>query len=809
MKRKCLWGILLFVLVLAFTATTWSEVAPKSSGPEEGSKAYPIMRPDRETVLRWILDHERAPKAYIDRELNLRRAPRGSKSLLSRLQYIPSERLQGSCGNCWAWAGMGVMGIDLDVNQGIHNRLSVQYINSCDGIGPDYACCGGWLADVADFYTANPQAIPWSNTNASFADTGRTCFNGSSLVTCGSISTSPNYPITSIEDTTIETHAVGETTAISNIKNILDQDKAVWFSWFLADDIDWSDFFTFWGTQSEDAIWDFDPYCGHTWVQNEGGGHAVLCVGYNDDDPDPNNHYWIMVNSWGTTAGRPNGLFRVKMHMNYDCQLYDQGWFNSIYWQTLDITWGAPPPTVCRIYFDSYHISSHNVNEYWGDFISYFKADVKNQPITEAGLEGYDSVILALPEIDYTADEITAINSFVQNGGRAVLLGEWGPAFDDVNRRLEPISLPVGIGFNSNTIFDDTNNHDNTNFWPRLHEFSASPITDGIGQVLYGCGSSLSLTGQAEGLIFGDDDTYVVVPPLGNRALNYKLNLESAEGEVKIDIINQASDIVAAARAPLGQGDIIVFGDSNLWSTPQIPDVPNFFMLYDNLKLAENIFRCGNTEDCIIPCAEDELGTLNIVDTNGLSGSDVTVTVEINNAPSGIDALGFEVVYNANACLTYTGFEKGGLVLGFDFFDCHESEGVVTCGGFTTSNAIPAGANGNVVELTFNVTTPDLDDPDEAVRLDLQNLVDDFAGWSTSPGYICGGCDCDVNNDGQVTPMDALCAFQKYLGICPTSCGPCEDICCDVNGDGQCTPADALEIFKEYLGIRPNVCSSE
>ena len=68
---------------------------------------------------------------------------------------------------------------------------------------------------------------------------------------------------------------------------------------------------------------------------------------------------------------------------------------------------------------------------------------------------------------------------------------------------------------------------------------------------------------------------------------------------------------------------------------------------------------------------------------------------------------------------------------------------------------------------------------------------------------------CDVNGDGDVTPQDALCAFQKYLGICPTNCGDCDDIYCDVNGDGQCTPADALEIFKEYLGIVPNACSPE
>ena len=62
-------------------------------------------------------------------------------------------------------------------------------------------------------------------------------------------------------------------------------------------------------------------------------------------------------------------------------------------------------------------------------------------------------------------------------------------------------------------------------------------------------------------------------------------------------------------------------------------------------------------------------------------------------------------------------------------------------------------------------------------------------------------CECDVSSDGQCTPQDALCTFQKYLVICPTACGACEDICCDANNDGQCTPADALCRFQKYLVI--------
>ena len=70
-------------------------------------------------------------------------------------------------------------------------------------------------------------------------------------------------------------------------------------------------------------------------------------------------------------------------------------------------------------------------------------------------------------------------------------------------------------------------------------------------------------------------------------------------------------------------------------------------------------------------------------------------------------------------------------------------------------------------------------------------------------------CRCDVSGDKQCTPQDALCSFQVYLGICPTACGDCADICCDVTGDDQCTPADALCRFQEYLGIHPNCFDQE
>jgi hypothetical protein len=56
-------------------------------------------------------------------------------------------------------------------------------------------------------------------------------------------------------------------------------------------------------------------------------------VGY--DDTDPANPYWIMVNSWGTTTGRPNGIYRVSMNLDYDCA--DANGHYNLYWQTLNV----------------------------------------------------------------------------------------------------------------------------------------------------------------------------------------------------------------------------------------------------------------------------------------------------------------------------------------------------------------------------------------------------------------------------------------------------------------------------------------
>ena len=351
MKNKLLWGILGLFLSLIIVGNIWSQEVLTSEISDYETLNASIMRPDIETLFKWIKEYEAAPRAFIDDEINRRvmglqaQGFGTSLSLLSHLQYTPSERAQGYCGNCWNWAATGVLEIAHSVQDGVKDRLSTQYLNSCKT--DEYACCGGSLEMFADWYRGG-FTIPWSNTNAFFQDAGTggdQCQIGSSSVSCSSISTNPNYPITSIQPLTVTTTGVGQSTAIANIKNVLNQNKAIWFAFYLPNNSDWNQFFNFWSGSSanENNIWNPDFSCGHQWVNSEAGGHAVLLVGYNDDDPNPANHYWIMLNSWGTANGsRPNGLFHMAMHVNYDCTypLGNQS-AQALTWQTLDVQFGG------------------------------------------------------------------------------------------------------------------------------------------------------------------------------------------------------------------------------------------------------------------------------------------------------------------------------------------------------------------------------------------------------------------------------------------------------------------------------------
>lgn len=322
----------------AQTAST-AAVTSTAAGTSTGAGPYPVMTLSAAEIQQEISDYNNAPKAQLTVG-TLSYPP--SFSLLGDLTYDPAARNQGNCGNCWVWGGTGVLENAFDVQFGVKVRLSEQFFDSCwPGNGPNdpYACCGGWETLFASWYNSVGYAIPRSNTNGYFQDEGVNPECSPSALACCSVSNFPAYSFPSCTDVAITTHGVGTATAINNIENVLNQNKMVAWTFFLPSWATWDDFFSFWGSGLSTQVW--DPTSDWTQGSDSGyGGHTVDLVGY--DATDPSNPYWICLNSWGTTANRPDDLFRVSMNMNYDPQYICQ-------FETLNVTYNPLPITTITL----------------------------------------------------------------------------------------------------------------------------------------------------------------------------------------------------------------------------------------------------------------------------------------------------------------------------------------------------------------------------------------------------------------------------------------------------------------------------
>jgi hypothetical protein len=346
MKKK----ILVFCIVGMFFLVSLNTINPiittSKAEIEDDNTSLPVMWADNTFLERYENDYNNEEAAFIDPALASEIQATSDYSILNLLYYIATERSQGYCGNCWMWPSTSVLEIALRVQEGItQNRLSVQYMNTCGELYPttNIRCCdGGTMNMFASFYRLTGIAIPWSNTNAHWQD--YVLIGQCEQVECGEIAKEPNYPISSITSRRIVTTNVPEKTAIDNIKNILHQNRGVYFSVFYADTIDLNNFRNFWRYQNEEYVYDLDYYAGHPWVPEEAVGHALLIVGYHDDETTNTSDYWVLLNSWGTTSQRPNGLLRIAMHMNYSLKYtgYNSYVFGA---ETLNVTFGSAAPT--------------------------------------------------------------------------------------------------------------------------------------------------------------------------------------------------------------------------------------------------------------------------------------------------------------------------------------------------------------------------------------------------------------------------------------------------------------------------------
>ncbi|MCC7277943.1 MAG: hypothetical protein IT487_06460, partial [Chromatiaceae bacterium] len=200
---------------------------------------------------------------------------------------ISPVRNQGSCGSCWAFGTVGVMETAIKRAGGPQTDLSEQFLVSCNKDGWD--CDGGWFANKYHFNTLgfNQTGIgaaleadkPYTATNGSCSTPLAHPYRASQWQYVGY---SSSIPATDLIKTAIMSYgAVAAAVCV---------------------DSGWSGYKG--GVYSPTAN-----------ACNNSVNHAILLVGWNDDDQS-----WILRNSWGTGWGETAGFGTEKgyMRIKYD-----------------------------------------------------------------------------------------------------------------------------------------------------------------------------------------------------------------------------------------------------------------------------------------------------------------------------------------------------------------------------------------------------------------------------------------------------------------------------------------------------------
>lgn len=191
-------------------------------------------------------------------------------------------------------------------------------------------------------------------------------------------------------------------------------------------------------------------------------------------------------------------------------------------------------------------------------------------------------------------------------------------------------------------------------------------------------------------------------------------------------------------------------------------------------------------------------------DYSGKMDDQIEVEVWMSNETIAVDAFTMDVLFD-NTMLEFIEGYAGDLNPGWVVFDAHEYyPGFIRVyASSLPPNKIPAGSEGVLVVLVFDVTCYNCDQGDTS-ELIPHNLQDDIAGFAIETGmftFIDPEPKClnhgDVNLDGQITAADAQLAFFIVLGqYSPTFE---EDCAADCNSDGFVSAADAQAIFLVIL----------
>ena len=149
-------------------------------------------------------------------------------------------------------------------------------------------------------------------------------------------------------------------------------------------------------------------------------------------------------------------------------------------------------------------------------------------------------VLIAVPYVPYTTDELALMKQFVENGGKLVMMDDFGYG----NSFLEYAGIPAR--FDNTPLLDPLFNYKNE-YFPRILDFNESVTGSGIKVIAFNHGTALSGVSQSQALAWSSSMSFLDT--------NQNGNLDPGETQ---------GPFVVAASISLGEGTVDLVSDSSM-----------------------------------------------------------------------------------------------------------------------------------------------------------------------------------------------------------------------------------------------------
>lgn len=235
----------------------------------------------------------------------------------------------------------------------------------------------------------------------------------------------------------------------------------------------------------------------------------------------------------------------------------------------------SKPKRILFDFFNDYYGSSDSL--YFGNLIRLLRAQgnivVTND--TTFDLRGYDYYVSVTPNQDYTSQQISALQSFVNAGGGLIVLPYYNyyPGSQFQNNLLSSNGWGAGISINNNLVQDTTQEIGFDPNWINLTNFphAADPLFSNVSTLGAFHASSLNISSPADSIIITSPYAYDFYLKLNDLGGKYARLSETSNSSNQVNAIASASgqgSIPVAAEVNEGAGKVITLGTEEFFAEP-------------------------------------------------------------------------------------------------------------------------------------------------------------------------------------------------------------------------------------------------